>query len=215
MLSLFVESDLFMRLAGKEGGGGRCISEVDQHLETLLTATDEHIFEVENDRTLAQEVQEFALCATTLLGSSDGELDEAEAKALEETFSWDWDSGNYRAASCRFSAALQQSAELMQTALKQDLHPDFVRVARSPSFNSRAKADGVDLGVPEGWEQTLMEDGLFITRLGDGEWISHAHERWTIQGQWRKSQWGELSEEGALYRIPWPNKELEALRALG
>jgi len=85
-LSLFVESDLFMRLIGKEGDG-RCISEVDQHLAKLLTAADEHIFEAENDRTLAPEIQEFALCAATLLGSSDGELDEHEAKALEETFS--------------------------------------------------------------------------------------------------------------------------------
>lgn len=71
------------------------------------------------------------------------------------------------------------------------------------------------LDIPEGWQIGLMEDGLFITRLGDGEWISHAHEKFTIHGKWRKSEWGELSEEGALYRIPWPNKELEALRALG
>ncbi len=85
-LSLFVESDLFMRLTGK-ADKGRCITEIDEHLETLLTAADEHIFEAENDRALAPEVQEFALCAATLLGSSDGELDEHEAKALEETFS--------------------------------------------------------------------------------------------------------------------------------
>ncbi len=85
-LSLFVESDLFLKLTG-QAETGRGIEEIDAHLERLLTRADEHIFEAENDRVLAPEIQEFALCAATLLAGCDGELDEQEAKALEETFS--------------------------------------------------------------------------------------------------------------------------------
>jgi hypothetical protein len=85
-LSLFVESDLFLELTGN-GPGTRSLADIDAELERLLVGSGEHIFEADNDRALPPEIQEFALCAASLLATADGDLEEGEAKALEETFS--------------------------------------------------------------------------------------------------------------------------------
>jgi len=85
-LSLFVESDVFQKLTSV-GSGTRTLAEIDTELERLLVGAGEHIFEADKDRALPPEIQEFALCAASLLATADGDLEESEAKALEETFS--------------------------------------------------------------------------------------------------------------------------------
>ena len=85
-LSLFGESDLFLELTGK-GPGTRPIAEIDELLEKILTASADHVFEETGGTTLPPEFQEFTLAAAVLVANSDGDLDEAEAKALEATFS--------------------------------------------------------------------------------------------------------------------------------
>lgn len=84
-LSLFGESDLFRQITG-QGPGTRSIAEVDAVLDRILTASGEQIFEKTEDATLPPELQEFALAAAVLVATSDDDLDEAEARALEETF---------------------------------------------------------------------------------------------------------------------------------
>lgn len=84
-LSLFVESDVFQQITG-QGPGTRKLSEVDEALHRILTASSERFFEPEPDEPLPPEMQEFSLCAAVLMAGCDGDLDEAEAKAIEETF---------------------------------------------------------------------------------------------------------------------------------
>lgn len=84
-LSLFVESDVFQQITGK-GPGTRKLSEVDEALHRILTASSDRFFEPEPDEPLPPETQEFSLCAAVLMAGCDGDLDEAEAKAIEETF---------------------------------------------------------------------------------------------------------------------------------
>ncbi len=84
-LSLFVESDVFQQITG-QGPGTRKLSEVDEALHRILTASSEHFFEPEPDEPMPPEMQEFSLCAAVLMADCDGDLDEAEAKAIEETF---------------------------------------------------------------------------------------------------------------------------------
>ncbi len=85
-LSLFVESDVFQQLTGI-GSGTRALADIDAELERLLVGAEGQIFEAEKDRALPPEIQEFALCAASLLATADGDLEESEARALEETFS--------------------------------------------------------------------------------------------------------------------------------
>lgn len=84
-LSLFVESDVFQQITG-QGSGTRKLSEVDEALHRILTASSEHFFEPEPDEPLPPEMQEFSLCSAVLMAGCDGDLDEVEAKAIEETF---------------------------------------------------------------------------------------------------------------------------------
>ncbi len=83
---LFSESDVFKQLTGN-GPGTRSLDTIDAELENILTGSDEHIFEVEQDHVLPLEVQEFALCAAVLLAHADDEVNESELTVLEETFS--------------------------------------------------------------------------------------------------------------------------------
>lgn len=85
-LSLFVESDVFQALTGK-GFGGRQLAEVDARLERILVGSEGRVFESDKDRALPSEIQEFILCAASLMATADGELDESELKSLEDTFS--------------------------------------------------------------------------------------------------------------------------------
>src|SRR5207249_2021931 len=75
-LSLFVESDVFQKLTGA-GSGTRTLAEIDAELERLLVGAGEHIFEADKDRALPPEIQEFALCAASLLATADGDLEES------------------------------------------------------------------------------------------------------------------------------------------
>ncbi|WP_035610602.1 AAA domain-containing protein [Haloferula sp. BvORR071] len=84
-LSLFGESDLFRSITG-QGPGTRSIADVDAILAGILTASGEKLFDKTEEATLPPELQEFALAAAVLVATSDDDLDESEAKALEETF---------------------------------------------------------------------------------------------------------------------------------
>lgn len=84
-LALFVESDVFQQLTGA-GPGTRKLEDIDAALEKILTGSEEQIFETNQDHALPPEVQEFSLVAAMLVAAADGELNESEIKALEETF---------------------------------------------------------------------------------------------------------------------------------
>ena len=84
-LSLFVESDVFQQITG-QGPGTRKLAEVDEALHRILTGSGERFFEPEPDEPLPPEIHEFSLCAAVLMAGCDGDLDETESKAIEETF---------------------------------------------------------------------------------------------------------------------------------
>ncbi|MDB6003875.1 MAG: hypothetical protein JWR15_862, partial [Prosthecobacter sp.] len=84
-LSLFVESDVFQQLTG-QGPGTRKLADVDETLHRILTGAGDRFFEPEPDEPLPPEMHEFSLCAAVLMASCDGDLDETEAKVIEETF---------------------------------------------------------------------------------------------------------------------------------
>jgi hypothetical protein len=84
-LSLFVESDVFQQITC-QGPGTRKLAEVDEALHRILTDSGDRFFEPEPDEPLPPEIHEFSLCAAVLMAGCDGDLDEAEAKAIEETF---------------------------------------------------------------------------------------------------------------------------------
>lgn len=84
-LSLFVESDVFQQITG-QGPGTRKLAEVDEALHSILTGSGDRFFEPEPDEPLPPEIHEFSLCAAVLMAGCDGDLDEGEAKTIEETF---------------------------------------------------------------------------------------------------------------------------------
>lgn len=84
-LSLFVESDAFQRLTG-QGPGTRKLADVDEALHRILAGSGDRFFEPEPDEPMPPEMHEFSLCAAVLMAGCDGDLDETEAKVIEETF---------------------------------------------------------------------------------------------------------------------------------
>ncbi|MCC6158356.1 MAG: DUF4011 domain-containing protein [Deltaproteobacteria bacterium] len=85
-LLLFSETDAFCAATGR-GPGTRTLADVDDVLETILGGSAERFYETQDDGTPAPEIQEFALCAASLVAMADDSLDDTETKALEDTFS--------------------------------------------------------------------------------------------------------------------------------
>lgn len=112
-LSLFVETEVYHQITG-QGPATRKLEEVDNYLHGILTSSEECLFEPGSDESLPPDLHTFSLCAAVLVAEGDGEIDEMEARLIEETFAEtvaDWKD------LMRHDRALERFAELLPLAI--------------------------------------------------------------------------------------------------